>query len=119
MRVLPSLWLLALSLLHVVLAKSAVGDRLLVVLEDESQKGLYSKFWADLEGMFGRHFVAAVGSHANNICVLARDFKLTFQSPRDESLSLFRHRQLAYDHLLLTPPKSKGEANSRPHGAQC
>lgn len=30
--------------------KSAVGDRVLIVLEDESQKGLYSKFWADLEG---------------------------------------------------------------------
>jgi|SRR5271154_1410987 len=30
-------------------AKSAVGDRVLVVLDDESEKALYSQFWADLE----------------------------------------------------------------------
>ncbi|OCT55074.1 Dolichyl-diphosphooligosaccharide--protein glycosyltransferase subunit wbp1 [Cladophialophora carrionii] len=87
MRLFSSLCLLLVSSLQLAWAKSAVGDRLLVVLEDESQRGLYSKFWADLE---------------------ARDFKLSFQSPRDESLGLFRHGQLAYDHLLLTPPKSKG-----------
>lgn len=34
---------------------------------------------------------------------------MTFESPRTEGLSLFRHGQLAYEHLLLTPPKSKGE----------
>ena len=39
----------------------------------------------------------------------ARDFRLSFQSPRDDNLALFRHGQLAYDHVLLTPPKSKGE----------
>ncbi|KAH0846515.1 Dolichyl-diphosphooligosaccharide--protein glycosyltransferase subunit wbp1 [Fonsecaea pedrosoi] len=87
MRLFSSACLLLLPLLSAVLAKSAVGDRVLVVLEDESQKGLYSQFWADLEG---------------------RDYKLSFQSPRSEDLSLFRHGQLAYDHLLLTPPKSKG-----------
>ncbi|KAK7890346.1 oligosaccharyl transferase glycoprotein complex, beta subunit [Exophiala xenobiotica] len=87
MRFISSLCLLFLALLGAVSAKSAVGDRLLVILEDEAQKGLYSKFWADLE---------------------ARDFQLTFESPRKEDLSLFRHGQLAYDHLLLTPPKSKG-----------
>jgi hypothetical protein len=42
---------LVFSLTQLVQAKSAVGDRLLVVLEDEAQKGLYSKFWADLEGI--------------------------------------------------------------------
>lgn len=51
MRLFSSLCLLLLSLLSSVWAKSAVGGRLLVVLEDESQKGLYSKFWTDLEGM--------------------------------------------------------------------
>ena len=50
MRLLSSLCLFVVSLTSLVVAKSAVGDRLLVVLEDESQKGLYSKFWADLEG---------------------------------------------------------------------
>ncbi|EXJ83917.1 oligosaccharyl transferase complex subunit OST4 [Capronia coronata CBS 617.96] len=87
MRLFSSLCLLLLALLSVVSGRSAVGDRVLVILEDESQKGLYSKFWADLED---------------------RDFKLSFESPRNEQLSLFRHGQLAYEHLILTPPKSKG-----------
>ncbi|KIV85345.1 hypothetical protein PV11_01047 [Exophiala sideris] len=87
MRLFSSLCLVLLAFLGAVSARSAVGDRLLVVLEDESQKALYSKFWTDLE---------------------ARDFKLSFESPRTEGLSLFRHGQLAYEHLLLTPPKSKG-----------
>jgi hypothetical protein len=51
MRLFSSLYVLLLALLGVVSSRSAVGNRLLVVLEDESQKGLYSKFWADLEGM--------------------------------------------------------------------
>ncbi|KAL6242663.1 oligosaccharyl transferase glycoprotein complex, beta subunit [Rhinocladiella similis] len=87
MRLFKSLSLLLVACVGVVYAKSAVGNRVLVVLEDEAQKGLYSKFWADLE---------------------ARDFQLTFESPRKDDVSLFRHGQLAYEHLLLTPPKSKG-----------
>ncbi|RMZ86704.1 hypothetical protein DV736_g6066, partial [Chaetothyriales sp. CBS 134916] len=68
-------------------AKSAVGDRVLVVLEDVDEKRLYSQFWQDLE---------------------SRDFQLSFESPKSDQLSLFRHGELAYDHLILTPPKSKG-----------
>ena len=30
-------------------AKSAAGDRVLVVLEDDGERNLYSQFWADLE----------------------------------------------------------------------
>ncbi|KAL9621570.1 MAG: hypothetical protein Q9160_003962 [Pyrenula sp. 1 TL-2023] len=37
-----------------------------------------------------------------------RGYELTFESPKAEKLSLFRHGDLGYDHLILTPPKSKG-----------
>ena len=47
-----SLLLFLLTLLGLVSAKSAVGDRILVVLEDGGEKNLYSQFWADLECMF-------------------------------------------------------------------
>ncbi|EXJ79853.1 oligosaccharyl transferase complex subunit OST4 [Capronia epimyces CBS 606.96] len=87
MRLFSSLCLLLLACLGLVSCRSAVGNRVLVILEDESQKSLYSKFWADLK---------------------AREFEVSFESPRNELLSLFRHGQLAYEHLLLTPPKSKG-----------
>jgi len=39
---------------------------------------------------------------------LARGFTLSFESPKSTSLSLFKHGELAYDHVMLLPPKSKG-----------
>ena len=43
-----------------------------------------------------------------DISLIARGFKLSFLSPKNDQLSLFKHGELAYDHLILTPPKSKG-----------
>jgi len=45
-----SLCLFCLVWIGCVQAKSAVGDRVLVVLEDAANKALYSQFWQDLEG---------------------------------------------------------------------
>ncbi|KAL1970975.1 hypothetical protein VTN77DRAFT_2809 [Rasamsonia byssochlamydoides] len=66
-------------------ALSSSGSRLLVIVEED--KSLYSKFWEDLE---------------------ARGYSITFESPKNEDLSLFKHGDKAYDHLLILPPKSKG-----------
>ena len=85
MRAFISLLLLCLSSLS--WAKSVVGNRVLVVLEDASEKTLYSQLWSDLE---------------------SRDFLVSFESPKNDQLALFKHGQLAYEHLILTPPKSKG-----------
>jgi len=41
---------LLLGLLSLVSALSAVGNKLLVVIEDEADKSSYSQFWTDLEG---------------------------------------------------------------------
>ncbi len=49
-----------------------------------------------------------IGWSADETVVAARDFQLTFESPKNEQLSLFRLGELAYEHLILTPPKSKG-----------
>ncbi|KAL4961829.1 dolichyl-diphosphooligosaccharide-protein glycotransferase [Aspergillus stella-maris] len=68
-------------------ALSSSGNRLLVVLEDSAEKGLYSTLWGDLE---------------------ARGYNLIFESPKSEQLSLFELGERAYDHILLLPPKSKG-----------
>jgi hypothetical protein len=55
MRLTPtSICAFLLVVVGVVQAKSAVGDRVLVVLEDQSEKALYSHFWADLECMSER-----------------------------------------------------------------
>lgn len=38
----------------------------------------------------------------------ARGFALSFESPKSTTLSLFKHGEVAYDHLILLPTKSKG-----------
>ena len=44
---------LLLGALGLVQALSSSGSRLLVVIEEIADKEKYSRFWADLEGMFG------------------------------------------------------------------
>ncbi|KAL4877487.1 Dolichyl-diphosphooligosaccharide--protein glycosyltransferase subunit WBP1 [Aspergillus karnatakaensis] len=85
MRWSPSLLLF--GFLAAVNALSSSGERLLVVLEDAAEKGLYSTLWGDLED---------------------RGYNLIFESPKNEKLSLFELGDRAYDHVLLLPPKSKG-----------
>ncbi|KAJ9295163.1 hypothetical protein DTO271G3_6333 [Paecilomyces variotii] len=68
-------------------ALSTSGNRLLVVLEEAAEKDAYSTFWGDLE---------------------ARGFDISFESPKNDKLSLFHLGDRAYDHLLILPPKSKG-----------
>ncbi|KAK5656203.1 hypothetical protein OQA88_4964 [Cercophora sp. LCS_1] len=85
MRSLLSFCLLV--LVSVVSAISTTGNRLLVVLDDVADKADYSKFLGDLE---------------------SRGFKLTFETPKSESLSLFHLGERAYDHLIVFPSKAKG-----------
>ncbi|KAJ9666264.1 oligosaccharyl transferase glycoprotein complex, beta subunit [Coniosporium apollinis] len=83
-------WLLSfllLALLGAVQALSSSGSRLLVVIEELEEKEKYSQFWGDLK---------------------SRGFSLSFESPKNDKLSLFKHGERAYDHLILFPPKSKG-----------
>lgn len=49
MRLLFSSLFLLLGCIGLVRCKSAVGDRILVVLEDGGERNSYSQFWADLE----------------------------------------------------------------------
>ncbi|KAJ5223617.1 hypothetical protein N7468_008159 [Penicillium chermesinum] len=83
-------WCLAFLLvcfLATVSALSSSGSRLLVVLDESTEKSSFSTLWSDLEG---------------------RGYDLTFESPKSDKLSLFAHGERAYDHLLILPPKSKG-----------
>ncbi|KAJ5992450.1 hypothetical protein N7451_008174 [Penicillium sp. IBT 35674x] len=83
-------WYLALlvsAFVAAVNALSSSGSRLLVVLDDTTDKSAYSILWSDLEG---------------------RGYDLSFESPKSDKLSLFEHGERAYDHLLILPPKSKG-----------
>ncbi|KAF2807227.1 Dolichyl-diphosphooligosaccharide-protein glycosyltransferase 48kDa subunit [Mytilinidion resinicola] len=78
---------LVLALLGAVQALSSSGSRLLVVLEELAEKDKYSEFWDDLRG---------------------RGYTLSFESPKNDKLSIFKHGERAYDHLILFPPKTKG-----------
>ncbi|KAL1958681.1 hypothetical protein VTO42DRAFT_4024 [Malbranchea cinnamomea] len=85
MRWLSSLLLLGLSV--AVNALSSSGNRLLVIQDQGSEKELYSTFWKDLE---------------------SRGYSLSFESPKNDKLSLFRHGERAFDHLIILPSKLKG-----------
>ncbi|PGH16767.1 hypothetical protein AJ80_05082 [Polytolypa hystricis UAMH7299] len=79
--------LLLLGLLGAVSAVSSAGNRLLVVLEEAAEKDLFSTLWSDLEG---------------------RGYSISFESPKNDKLSLFKLGARVYDHILILPPKSKG-----------
>lgn len=50
----PTLWLTsALALCSSAFARSSTGDRVLVIVEPQVERGSYSKFWDSLTGMFG------------------------------------------------------------------
>ncbi|KAF2019774.1 Dolichyl-diphosphooligosaccharide-protein glycosyltransferase 48kDa subunit [Aaosphaeria arxii CBS 175.79] len=75
------------TLLAAVHAVSYTGSRLLVVLEDAAEKEKYGVFLGDLE---------------------SRGYHITTESPKSDKLSLFKHGERAYDHVLLLPSKAKG-----------
>ncbi|KAL8722551.1 MAG: hypothetical protein Q9181_007465 [Wetmoreana brouardii] len=81
------LTLLSLALLGLVQALSSSGNRLLVVTEDSAGKEKYSTFWGDLE---------------------SRGYRLSFESPKNDRLSLFQHGERAFDHIIFLPTRSKG-----------
>ncbi|KAA6414160.1 MAG: Dolichyl-diphosphooligosaccharide- glycosyltransferase subunit [Lasallia pustulata] len=78
---------LLLALLSLVQALSSSGSRLLVVIEEAAEKEKYSQFLGGLED---------------------RGFKLSYESPKNDKLALFRLGERVYDHIILLPPKSKG-----------
>ncbi|KAJ9125623.1 hypothetical protein QFC22_000585 [Naganishia vaughanmartiniae] len=64
-------------------AKSAVGDRVLVVIEPALNQASYSHFWKSLE---------------------ARGFKLTFKGPKEEQAPLTEYDETKFDHLIMMAP---------------
>ncbi|KAL8685550.1 MAG: hypothetical protein Q9218_007691 [Villophora microphyllina] len=78
---------LSLALSGLTQALSSTGSRLLVVSEDVGGKETYSVFWGDLEN---------------------RGYRITFESPKNDKLTLFQHGERAFDHIILLPTRSKG-----------
>jgi oligosaccharyltransferase complex subunit beta len=78
---------LVLAFATAVSAVSTTGNRLLVVLDDVTEKTAYTSFFGDLSG---------------------RGYDITYETPRSEQLSLFRHGEKKYDHILFLPTKVKG-----------
>jgi oligosaccharyltransferase complex subunit beta len=100
-------WCLALLVccfLAAVNALSSSGSRLLVVLDESTEKSAYSTLWSDLEG----NWTLNLSFRINLTCQLGRGYDVSFESPKSDKLSLFQHGERAYDHLLILPPKSKG-----------
>ena len=63
-------------------ALSSSGNRLLVVLEDADDKGLYSTFWGDLEGMDLGSKCALMGETLTPLFLQRVDMTSTSNRPR-------------------------------------
>ena len=103
---------LLIGLLGLAQALSSSGGRLLVVIEDVAEKTKYSQFWDDLESTLGPLLPSIDCDRVANLYV-GRGFKISFESPKNEKLSLFQHGERVYDHIILLPPKSKGTTQQR------
>lgn len=68
-------------------ALSSSGNRLLVVLDELTEKDNYSILFGDLE---------------------SRGFTISYDTPKSDKLALFELGERAYDHLLILPSRSKG-----------
>ncbi|KYK58967.1 hypothetical protein DCS_00094 [Drechmeria coniospora] len=68
-------------------AVSTSGNRLLVLLDNVADKDAYNHFFGDLT---------------------ARGYDITYESPRNEGLRLFRLGQRNFDHVMVLPCKLKG-----------
>ena len=104
-------WLLSillLGILAIVQAASSSGNTLLVVLEELADKSKYSKYFKDLEGLYLCFWLYNESFGADASITLGRGFTISYESPKSESISLFRLGERAYDHLLILPAKSKG-----------
>jgi len=96
---------LLLALLFIgVAAKSATGDRVLVIHEDDSVQSEFSQFFDSLTRTFSPHLCKS-----DSDLDLERGYQLTFLSPkRDPSASLTKYEERQYDHIVLFPQKLKG-----------
>ncbi|OCF73538.1 oligosaccharyltransferase complex subunit beta [Kwoniella mangroviensis CBS 8886] len=86
MRPYSLLLALILSLVSLAAARSASGDKVLVVLEPSLKRDDYSKFWKSLQD---------------------RGFELTFKEPKDRDAELVKYGELKYDHLVMFAPGAK------------
>ena len=109
MKSLLSLFVVLLASL--VSAISSTGDRLLAVFDDVADKTSYSKFLGDLESqsisIAPRDPLSRLELQAHQF-ITGRGFKITFETPKSESVSLFHLGERTYDHVILFPSKSKG-----------
>jgi oligosaccharyltransferase complex subunit beta len=102
-----SIFSFALTLLGSVSALSSSGNRLLVVLEEAAQKDLYSKLWTDIKGTMKLSQSITNAREHQLMQFIGRGYELSFESPKNDKLSLFYLGERAYDHVLLLPPSSK------------
>ena len=93
-------------------ARSATGDKVLVVLESTVMKDDYSEFWTSLKG-WCKHFDATtlgiwfILRFVDSL--VDRGFELTFKGPKDESAELVKYGEPQYDHLIMFAPSAKCE----------
>ena len=86
-------------------AKSATGDSVLVVIENDLDKKQFSQFFSGLEGASELLFLP----YSTHLTVLRseRGFDLTFREPKAEKPSLTEDDVPQFSHVIFFTPTTK------------
>lgn len=106
MRVLSGLAWLVLTV-TLCLARSAFGDRVLVVLDVLTEESSYSHFFDSLRRKLSL-IQASTGYRADNISITERGFQLTLRET-SKGPELFQEGEPAFDHVLFFSRTCKRE----------
>jgi len=87
---------------QIVSAKSATGNRVLVIHEEDAITTTFSQFFSSMQSTYLPSMQDADDGPA-------RGYQLTFLNPKkDPSATLTKYEERLYDHIVLFPQKLKG-----------
>jgi hypothetical protein len=116
---------LALFCVGLVIAGSAEGNRVLVLLDDSSTQQTHSLFFHSLSGtslvFMQRSMLLRMLKQKGNIFLiififLARGYQLSFFAADDSRLALTKFGEYQYDHLIIFSSKVEGKSGG---GSTC
>ena len=89
-------------------AAPLTGGRVLAVIEEHSDNAKYSQFLTDLRGKAAPVNFFGIAKLTYSL-TLGRGYDVKLESAKKDTLALFEHGEKAWDHVILFPPKSKGD----------
>jgi len=88
-------------------ATPLAGGRVLAVIEEQYDNAKYSQFLMDLRGKAPVNFFGI--AKLTYSLTPGRGYDVKLESAKKDTLMLLEHGDKVWDHVILFPPKSKGD----------